>query len=97
VPLEKVDKKLAMWMYRNGVCQPKRFEGEPSTFSKEVHFFDILDRYNQGAGFHFLGDLIIVVTQQGIQWMPLLLLWVIQSKFMTRMRRLAIIGLKTFE
>eukprot|EP00804_Cyclotella_cryptica_P014243 CCRYP_005648-RB/>CCRYP_005648-RB protein AED:0.02 eAED:0.02 QI:624/1/1/1/0/0.5/2/64/538 len=44
--------QVAQWMFSNGVCNPKSFDGEPSFYEKEVQFFDNEQRYKQGIDFY---------------------------------------------
>lgn len=44
--------QVAEWLFSNGVCNPKSFEGEPSFYKKEVQFFDNDQRYKQGIEFY---------------------------------------------
>ena len=44
---------LANWMKTQlGICNAKKFPGEPPYFDKEVHFFDHSTRYSQGVSFY---------------------------------------------
>lgn len=44
---------IADWLFdEGGFCRPKVFENEPFYYSKEVHFFDLDTRYNQGLDFY---------------------------------------------
>lgn len=44
---------LAVWLFYNGNIQrPQTFDGEPFFYDKEVHFFDLKHRYEQGMEFY---------------------------------------------
>ncbi|KAL7476725.1 hypothetical protein ACHAW6_004348 [Cyclotella cf. meneghiniana] len=43
---------VADWLYHNGVCKAKIFDGEPSHYEKEVHFFYEHLRYQEGVEFY---------------------------------------------
>eukprot|EP00804_Cyclotella_cryptica_P018921 CCRYP_006460-RA/>CCRYP_006460-RA protein AED:0.02 eAED:0.02 QI:124/1/1/1/0.5/0.33/3/814/441 len=43
---------VADWLYHNGVCKAKIFDGEPTHYEKEVHFFDEDVRYHEGVEFY---------------------------------------------
>lgn len=44
---------IADWLFDNGdFCRPKVFDNEPYYYNKEVHFFDMEDRYKQGIQFY---------------------------------------------
>lgn len=44
---------IADWLFQDGgFCRPKVFDGEPWYYGKEVHFFDLYERYRRGVGFY---------------------------------------------
>ena len=43
---------ISQWLFEGGVCQAHTYEGDPEYFAKEVHFFDKVDRYEQGMQFY---------------------------------------------
>ena len=43
---------IANYLFRAGVCRPRVFDSEPAYFTKEVHFFDRPERYEQGLKFY---------------------------------------------
>lgn len=43
---------IADWLFEAEVCRPKRFDGEPFYYDKEVHFFDDSTRYKEGLAFY---------------------------------------------
>ena len=43
---------IAGWLFRGGLRRPRVFAGEPKYFLKEVHFFDIHDRFEKGVEFY---------------------------------------------
>lgn len=45
---------LASWMVSEGVCTAKVLQGEPSYYSKEVHFFNNEERRKRGVKFYNL-------------------------------------------
>jgi Sulfotransferase domain len=43
---------IADWLFEGGFQRPQVFEDEPDYYSKEVHFFDVEHRYQQGLHFY---------------------------------------------
>lgn len=43
---------VAEFLFKNGVCRPKVFPGEPHYYAKEVHFFSVDARFARGPAFY---------------------------------------------
>lgn len=43
---------ISEWLFENGVCRASVNDGEPSTYSSQVHFFDQQGRFEQGLDFY---------------------------------------------